>query len=439
MKSQSSKTITWHGEQEFKLVGTERFEDTLRVETNYAQEMERTLMLILPTLCITYADMKFTNAVGGEQENYPASSAYGPVYFDPPVVISGEEQVEKLTWIRGAHRVTIGPDKTEIEWIMGRTLVIPRLRLDQKEPATSLLAVPDVPITVERALEIKVMQYADGRHIGGIRVEKRHPEWKPPEEPEEYDLWIRVIDGQTLEPIPEAMLNLFRWHPKKELMYLVERQYTDGHGAIHDSNRPSGELEAVTLNLPGWRAVARCFRPLAGQRVRFHMRAWQLKEDAVPYVWKKGDTLEDVALLTGHGPHVILDRNGLADASALTPGTRIKLPCFAAMYWLEPGDTLEWLAEAFGYSGIKELAELGKLDLDQFDGGEAVLLPGWHFFYARPDDSLDRIDKMFEVPRGSSRTVGRVHHPDPRLPYESETIAVPTKKFVKTRPKRRAK
>lgn len=438
----SGTHFVWGGHQEFQLVGTDCHEDTLRIVSNYKQ-VEQPLRLTLPTLCITYADMKFTNAIGGKQKNYPDSSAYGPTFFDPPVEIVGAEEVEKFTWIRGAHRVVIGPEKTEVEWGMWNSLVIPRLRLDKKKPTTAMLTVTDVPIVVDMELAIKVMQYADGRHIGGIRIEKRHPDWKPGEEPKEYDLWIRVINGETMEPMPEMRLNLFRWDPKvstpygKEGFRLVEQRYTDGHGTIRDSNRPSDELEAVTLHNPGWRAVTRCFRPLPGQRVRFHMRAWRLKEDVVPYTWKANDTLECMALLTGYTAEDILQCNKLADPAALRAGMHISLPCYAATYRMEPGDTFEWLAEAFGYPDVKELAKLNGLgDPSQLNGGMDIQLPGWHFFYARRGDTLEQIDEMFDLPLGCSRTVGRVHHPDPRLPYESESIAVPTEGFVEAYIKR---
>jgi len=382
--------------------------------------------------------MNFTNAIGGEQENYPASKIYGPQFFVPQVEIVGEEEVEKFTWIRGAHRVVIGPEKTEIEWYMWNTLVIPRLRIDMKESLTALLTIADMPITVDKELVINVMQYADGRHVGGIRVEKRHPQWKPREELEEYNLWVRVINGETMEPMPEVVLNLFRWDPGLTTPYgnggfqQIEQHYTDSDGAIHAPNRPSDELEAVALHLPGWRAVARCFRPLPGQRVRFHMSAWQLREDVVAYTWRSNDTLAGMALLTGFKPEDILQCNRLIDPISLKAGMPISLPCYAVSYRMEPGDTIEWLAKAFAYSSIEELAKFnGLLDPSELEGGADILLPGWHFFYARSGESLEQIDKMFGLPLGSSRTVGRVHHPDLRLPYESETIAVPTEEFVK--------
>lgn len=439
MQPRGSNPILWHGQQEFWLVGTDHHEDTLRIESNYSQaQAEHTLRLTLPTLCITYANMQFTNAIGGKQENYPASSKYGPIFFDPPVMIADPEEVEKITWIRGAHRVVIGPKETEIEWYMWNALVIPRLRLEKKEPATALLTITDVPISVDKELTIDVMQYADGRNLGGIRVEKRHPNWKPREEPKEYDLWIRVVDGDTMEPIPEAMLNLLRWDPDMVTPYgkggfhLVEQCYTDENGVIHDPGRSIDELEAVTLSRPGWRAVARCFRPLPGQRVWFHMHAWRLREDCVPYTWQQDDTLEEISLLTGYTLEDILHCNRLSEATALRAGMRISLPCYAATYRMEPGDTFEWLAEAFDFASVEELAKFNGFGDPSFpDGCKDIELPGWHFFYARRGDSLEHIDSMFGLSLGSSRTVGRVHHPYPGLPYESETVAVPTVGFVK--------
>jgi hypothetical protein len=127
-----ANAITWQGSHNFKLNGCAVHEDTLRVKSNY-QKSERNLTLTLPTLCITYADMKFQNQIGGEQKLYPDSAAYGPVYFDPPVVINGEKEVERLTYIRGAERLEIGPKETKIEFHAWNELVIPRLRLSKEK------------------------------------------------------------------------------------------------------------------------------------------------------------------------------------------------------------------------------------------------------------------------------------------------------------------
>jgi LysM repeat protein len=426
----SSDPLIWSGEHSFDVVGTERYADSLRVKTP-RKGGEELLRLVLPTLCITYADMKFANDIGGVQESYPASQAYGPRYFDPPVELIGEADIRKFTWIRGAHRVTIGPTETEIEWYAGKTLIIPRLRLDQKEPAQAKLVVKDAHIPVERPLVVTVLQYADGRHIGGIRFEKRHPLYEPPKEPQEYNLWVRVVDGETGEPMPEARLNFFRWDPGASTpsgtggFVLVEHRYTNGDGVVQDAHRPSGEREAVVLDMPGWRAVARCFKPLGGQHVRLFMRAWRLRKAQMGYMWQKGDRLDRIALLTGHSEQEILDANRLTDPSDLKPGMRIRLPCYAATYRMESGDTYEWLARAFGYAHVKELARLNRVrDLAAL-GGKDIRLPGWYFFYARRDESLQVLDKRFGLERGSARTVGRVYHADPDLPYEGETIALP--------------
>ena len=108
------------------------------------------------------------------------------------------------------------------------------------------------------------------------------------------------------------------------------------------------------------------------------------------------------------------------------------LPCYEASYRLEYGDTIKWLAETFAYGSAEELAKLnGIFDPTGLEDLDQIKLPGWNYFYARPDDTLEQIDAVFGLTPGSSRTVGRVHHPDPRIPYESETIAVPTEEFVK--------
>jgi LysM repeat protein len=431
MMTPNSDPLVWSGEHLFHVVGTERYADSLRIKTIRKKGGEELLRLVLPTLCITYAHMKFANDIGGVQVDYPASQAYGPQYFDPPVELLGEADIRKFTWIRGAHQVTIGPKETEIEWYAGKTLIIPRLRLGEKEPAGARLVVKDAHIPVEQPLVVTVLQYADGRHIGGVRFEKRHALYKPPKEPQEYDLWVRVIDGTTGEPIPEALLKFFRWDSGASTpggaggFVFVDQRYTDGDGVVSDSARPSGEREAVVLGMPGWRAVARCFKPLGGQHVRFFLRAWPLRKAQMKYVWQKGDSLNRMAQLTGHSEKEILGANRLADPSALEPGTPIRLPCYAATYRMEDGDTFEWLARAFGYADVKELARLnGVRDLAAL-GGKNIKLPGWYFFYARRDESLQALDEQFELERGSARTVGRVFHADPDLPYEGETIALP--------------
>lgn len=173
-----SSAIQWKGNQAFYVAGTEHDDDTLRivVEQHKAEDL---LCLVLPTLCITFADMRFANAIGGWQEDYPHSAAYGPAYFTPPVVIQGEEEIEKLTWVRGAHQVVIGPEETRISWYSFHTLVIPKLRIATGEKAEAVLEVPQVTITPTQPFCARIMQYADGRHVGGLQVFKRHPLWQP--------------------------------------------------------------------------------------------------------------------------------------------------------------------------------------------------------------------------------------------------------------------
>jgi hypothetical protein len=428
--------ISWKGNYVFRLSGSGLHEDTLRVKSS-AQKQEQFLRLILPTLCITYADAKFQDSIGGEQVNYPASQVYGPLYFDPPVEIIGEQEIERLTYIRGAQRVEIGPKDTAIAFPSWKELVIPRLRIDQKDAATANLQIPETLINVDDPLKITARQYADGRHVGGVRFEKRHPKWQPPSEKETYSLWIRVIDGVSLKPIPEMMIDILHWDAKMRTSHgnggfrLDDRLYTDGTGCIQVPNRPSGELEAYVVRRPGWRVVVRCLRPLAGQKVRLHMRAWLLKQDTMRIKWQGSEKLNVVAQRTGHSVEDILKLNQFKGTVVPKAGMRINLPCYMARYQLEPWDTLDWVGKTFGYGDAKGLAEVNGLkDVTDLDGSIEINLPDWRFFYAQEGDTLASFDTLFGLPPGSSITVGRVFHPDPGLPYAGETVAVPTPLFA---------
>jgi hypothetical protein len=429
------------GSQEFHIVGSGRHEDTLRVESN-SREKERPFRLVLPTLCITYAKMEFANRIGGQQANYPASRSYGPAFFDPPVVINGAAEIEKLTWIRGADRVVIGPAETEIFWRPWRKLVVPRLRVERDKPATGVVKLENTPIPAGTELVVTIKQYSDGRHTGGARIAKRHPDWKPPEIEKAYDLWVRVTNGVTLRPMPEVLVRVFRWDPRLRTPYgtggfrLTDRIRTDGWGAVRAPGRPADEIEAVSAGVPGAWTRARCFRPLPGQNVRMQVRAWPLLETSVAYTWRPADDLRSVAALTGLSPSVLLKRLGLARESDLKAGLRVKLPCWAACVWLEPGETLPQLAKTFAYGSVEALVKAnGTGTAEELEAGGKVLLPGWNFFYARKGDALPEIDRQFELPRNSARLAGKVYRPEPRLPLEGEVIAVPAKSFRKANAK----
>jgi hypothetical protein len=432
-----TKAFVWKGEHKFQIIGTDHHEDTIKILAN-VRNSESLVRLILPTLAITYADMKFTNAIGGVQENYPASGKYGKKYFDPPVVIKDEKEIEKYTWIRGARKVTIGPETTEIEWYIFKDLIVPRLRIDRKKALEAVVSCSPVSIDVRNPLRINVLQFADGRHIGGVRIEKRHPDWKPQEQDKKYDLTVRVSDSRTLQSLKERPVNFFRWSDKESTPYgvggfkKIEQKYTDGNGSIRYPDRISDVLEAITVNIAGRASVARCFRALPGQVVRHEIRSWPLEKEMRDFVWTGVDTLDGIAVLTGVSAAEVLKTNGLSDAASLKPGMKIHLPCYAASCQMEPGDTFEGLVKAFVYRDTDELANLNKLkNLAEWDGKKDILLTGWNFMYARHGDTLERIDKLFGLPAGCSRTLGRVHHPDPRIPFESEIVAVPTEEFVK--------
>lgn len=381
----TSSVIVWSGKHPFSITGTGRHEDTLRIEAPRDLKAERPLSLTLPTLCITYADMGFQNAVGGGQEDYPGSAAYGPAFFDPAVDIVGEEEVERLTWIRGAHHVSIGPRETLIEWYPWHTLVIPRLRIDTKDGARALLQLEDIPVRVEQPLIVRIKQLADGRHVGGIRVEKRHPDWRPPEPRKDYDLRVRVVNGSG-EPQPEALVRVLHWDGGG--FTPADQRHTDGYGVVEFPHRPADDLEAVVLDRPGWRATPRAFRPLPGQQASFALVAWPLKKVRV--------------------------------------ATLIDRPAYLAAYRVERPDDFESVATRFGFRDMDGLAKANGLPSAAELRSEMVLrLPDWYFVHARADETLGGVEKVLGLPRGSARTVGPAWRPTRGWVYDGEVVAVP--------------
>jgi hypothetical protein len=420
----------WTGKQPFRLSASGLKEDTLRIAA-IDPKAEATFTLVLPTLCITYADMRFQNAVGGLQANYPASRAYGRAFFDPPVVISGAKEIERLTYIRGAVRVTIGPDETRVEFGSWQELVIPRLRLDEKEPAEAVLSAKNVPVQIDQPVPVLIRQFADGRHVGGVQLQLQHPDYKPPEIKPQYDLWVRVLDALELKPLAETRVEIWHWNPEKEgpagpgTFLMDDQRWTDGHGSIEALGRPAGELEAVTAHLPGWRVTPRCFRPLAGQPVRITLRAWRMGASRIKYTWQERDSLEGMAALCGREPHDLLQLNGLQDPSGLKAGLPIRLPCYAGGLRLDPWDTPQAVAQRFRFDEKDLAAASGVPDLAKYDGSVDLKLPAWHFFYARPFDTLQTFDDMFKLPGGSCVAAGRVFRPLPGLLYAGEVVGVP--------------
>jgi len=437
-----SQPYSWIGEHSFEINGSGLHEDTLRIEQNY-RKSERMLKLILPTLCITYADMAFQNAVGGLQKNYPGSAAYGPVHFDPPIVLTGND-IEKFSYIRGAHRVEIGSQKTVIEFPCWEDLVIPRLRIDQSPGTPALLAVDTAQIELEKPLKIVVKQYADGRHVGGITVEARHPKYIEPELKPIYDLWIRVIDGVTQDPLQEAIVELWRWDDSISTPYgpgdfvLDGQHYTNSNGVVQLSNLPAQELQWYTVRMPGWRITPRYLKPLAKQSVRLHMHAWKMREDTFRYTWQKHDDLDDLAKLTHFDAQDILHKNQINSASKLQPGMEITLPCYQGTYRPEGWEKLNEIAMRFGMKDTKALADANGLrDIKEYDGAVDLKLPQWRFFHARAGDSLMAFDKQFSLPAGSALPVHRVYRPRAGALLPGEVVAMPIARFAEILAERR--
>lgn len=427
----STDVYLWKGQQEFRLTASGLKEDTLRISSKF-QKTEAQFVLRLPTLCITYADMRFQNAVGGLQENYPASQAYGPMFFDPPVIISGEKEIERLTYIRGAQKVIIGPKETHVEFGAWKELIIPRLRLDTKQPVEALIQADNLPVRVDQPLSLLVRQYADGRHTGGVNIEVRHPDYKPPEPKPEYDLSVRVIDAQLLEPLVEVRIETWIWDeqeasPLGQGNFRLNGQFwTGSDGGIYSSGRPVESLEGVMSLLPGWRVTPRVFRPLDGQLVRITLRAWKMQPSKRRFSWKQKLDLEALGERCGSNGQSILSLNKLPGPGALVPGMRISLPCFVGALYLDPWDTPQTLARRFHFDDLGSLAKAnGLASLDDYDGSLPLQLPGWNFFHALPGDTLDEFDDLFNLPRGSCVTVGRAFRPQPGLLLAGEIVGVP--------------
>jgi hypothetical protein len=424
--SGTSDIYLWTGQQTIRLAGSGLKEDTLRVATT-TPKTEIQFVLRLPTLCITYADLRFQNAIGGQQANYPASSVYGPAYFDPPVELNGEEEIERFTYIRNATRVVIGPKETVVEFPSWKELVIPRLRLDLKDPAEAVLGASQAAVRIDQPLVVLVRQYADGRHVGGATLEVRPPNYQPGAEKQVYQLWVRVLDANWNKGLPEVQVETWHWDDTGPGKFNLDGQYmTDAWGEVAAGERPSGELEAVSARLPGWRVTPRAFRPLAGQPVRISLRAWKMKPAERRFTWEQGLDLEQMGERCGMHGQDILDLNKLAGPGDLQPGMRISLPCFEAALRIEPGDSPGQIAERFRFADPDTLAKANGLGgMAEYDGSLELQLPGWHFFHAAPGDTLETFDKVFNLPASSCVAVGWAFRPQPGVLVAGEVVGVP--------------
>jgi hypothetical protein len=426
----SLQPYVWSGKHNFEINGSGMHEDTLRIVQNY-KKSEQMLKLVLPTLCITYADMTFQNAVGGLQKNYPGSKVYGPVHFDPPVVLEGDD-IGKYTYIRGAYRVEIRPDDTIIYFPSWKDLVIPRLRIDESSGTPGMIAVDNARIEMDKPLKILVKQYADGRHVGGITVESRHPNYIEPKVKPVYDLWLRIIDGTTQKSLQETIVEIWHWDPNASTphgtgKFVLDKQYyTNGNGVVQLNDLPADGLKCYTVRLPGWRIAPRYLRPLAQQSVRLHMRAWKMHHDTFSYTWQAKDDLDDIAKLTHLDTKDILKQNHITSASKLKPGKEITLPCYQGTYRPESWEKLHEVATRFGMKNTKELAKANGLrDIKEYNGAVDLKLLQWRFLHARVEDSLMVFDKQFGFPVDSSIPVHRIYRPRVGALLPGEVVALP--------------
>ncbi len=152
--------------------------------------------------------------------------------------------------------------------------------------------------------------------------------------------------------------------------------------------------------------------------------------------WREGETLGSLAKLVGTTADRIRKMNDLSIGRAMY-GQEIKLPSYEATYNVEASDDLDQIGRLFGYNDSKGLLKVNGFSNAEFDGSKALNLPDWHFCYARETDTLGYLDELFDLPKGSVTIVGRVFHANKRIPYPSETIAVPSRSFANTLEKHR--
>lgn len=434
-----SSPIKWSGRHMFYITGIGNDDDTIRIVGDQ-RKIEKLLTLVLPTLCITYADMQFANQIGGVQKKYPDSKEYGPQFFEPPVVISNPKEIEKFTLIRGAKQVTIGQEETKIEFESYRTLIVPQLQIKKKERATAVVNVPEIEIIVTQPFNAKIMQFADGRHIGGVQFTKAHPDWKPKPIPERYDLWVRVIDDETRRALAETKVTLSDWDPNTGNFVEEAVWYTNKMGIAEASNLPCSDKKLLTIEHPPWLSQTLRFHPLPGQKVKRTFKLWQNSEVTFPYIVLTDVTvsIQTVAGLSRKPTATILEMNRVGSLNELKSGQTINIPCYTPTYRVQARDTLEKLAARFCYNNVEELARANKLSKPyKIYRGQQLRLTGWHFFMARVDDQFDKLDEQFSLPKGWIRPVKKVHHDVPNRIHKNELIAIPSQEFIKKHKLRR--
>jgi hypothetical protein len=151
-----------------------------------------------------------------------------------------------------------------------------------------------------------------------------------------------------------------------------------------------------------------------------------MQPSVIRHVLQKGNALEGMAALCGHKPYDLLKLNGLQNASELYDGMRISLPCYAGALRLEHWDSPRVVAEHFRFSDHDALAKANGLSsLADYDGSLDLQLPGWHFFHARPSDTLQMLDRLFNLPPGTCVAADRVFRPHAGLLFSGEVVGVP--------------
>jgi len=176
--------------------------------------------------------------------------------------------------------------------------VIPRLRIRARHQVTATITIPEVSISKSQPFVARILQYADGRHVGGIQVVKRHPNWLPDPERKKFNLWVRTIDGTTRQGLPDMRIGLSDWDPKSKRFVEKSHWHTDKLGVVGYGDLPCSEKKLLTIRKSPWMTNVWRFRPLPGQSVHRTFKIWKLERSKMDYEWQAKDTLRHLAKLT---------------------------------------------------------------------------------------------------------------------------------------------
>lgn len=95
------------------------------------------------------------------------------------------------------------------------------------------------------------------------------------------------------------------------------------------------------------------------------------------YIWKEGDTLNEVSAQFGISPNTIISVNRISNIAAIKKGTELLIPSLdGQLYELKPTDTLSSIASRFNPSlTAKELGDLNGITEESLDNIKEIFIP----------------------------------------------------------------